>query len=357
MALTDFVAGQVLTAQQLDDSFAAVDWNENVIINGAMQVAQYGTSTTGITASGIYTADRWNLEIDTMGTWTETLEADAPTGSGFRNSVKLLCTTADASPSANDVVQFQQRTEGFNLQQFAKGTASAKTFCLSFWVKSNVTGTFIAQLLDVPNSRSVSAAYTISASGVWEQKKITFPADTTGAFANDNAQNLQTRFWLGAGSARTSGTLQTTWGSSAVATGYAVGQTNVAAATNNYWQVTGVQLQPERASQFAFMDYGTVLAQCQRYFLARISGYANSFFNVNSTNLAGSTYFPVTMRAAPTVTIYNLDTINQVANIGGGAGTVTGVASITTNSFSSIQGTGFTGLGGSQFNFQATAEI
>lgn len=358
MALTNFVAGQVLEAQQLDDSFAAVDWNENVIINGAMQVAQYGTSTASITTSGIYTADRWNLEIDTMGTWTETLEADAPTGSGFRNSVKLLCTTADASPGANDVVQFQQRTEGFNLQQFAKGTANAKTFCMSFWVKSNVTGTYIAQLLDVPNSRSVSASYTISASGVWEQKTITFPADTTGAFANDNVQNLQTRFWLGAGSARTSGTLQTTWGSSATLTGYAVGQTNVAAAINNYWQVTGVQVQPERASQFAFMDYGTVLAQCQRYFVQK-SGttYETGFFNVNSANLAGSATFPVTMRATPTIAIYNLTTVNQVALIGGGTGTVTGVSAISDRGFSGISGSGLTGLGGAVFSFLATAEI
>jgi hypothetical protein len=333
--------------------------NRNVIINGAMQIAQYGTSTASITTSGIYTADRWNLEIDSMGTWTESLEADAPTGSGFRNSVKLLCTTADASPAANDVVQLQQRIEGFNLQQFLKGTASAKPFAVSFWVKSNVTGTYIVQLLDVPNARAVSASYTISASATWEKKTVILPADTTGAFANDNVQNLQARFWLGAGSARTSGTLQTTWGSAVTTTGYAVGQTNVAAATSNYWQVTGVQLEVGSVSTpFEFEDYGVTLAKCQRYFLQKSgTNYETGFFNVNATNLAGAAFFPVTMRAAPTVAIYGLTTVNQVLLIGGGTGTVTGVSAITDRGFSGILGTGLTGLGGAVFSFLATAEI
>jgi hypothetical protein len=309
MALTDFVAGQVLTAQQLDDSFAAVDWNENVIINGAMQVAQRATSSAGITASGYFTADRWNTELITLGTWTQSVEADAPTGSGFRNSLKMLCTTADASPAASDLLNVQQRSEGLNVQQFAKGTASAKTFCMSFWVKSNVTGTYIVQLLDVPNSRSVSASYTISAAATWEKKTITFPADVTGAFANTSGQNLQTRFWLAAGSDRTSGTLQTTWGSSVTTTGYAVGQTNLASAINNYWQVTGVQVQPERASQFAFLNYGEVLAQCQRYFIkytSEAAAFTAWTLGLATSGTAANAFFalPVTMRAAPDALTY-----------------------------------------------------
>jgi hypothetical protein len=75
-----------------------------------------------------------------------------------------------------------------------------------------VTGTYIAELND-DNTRSVSASYTISVSGTWEKKTITFPADTTGAFDNDNALSLRTQFYLGAGSDSTSGTLATTWAS------------------------------------------------------------------------------------------------------------------------------------------------
>ena len=245
--------------------------NRNVIINGAMQVAQRGTSTASITIGGYYTADRWANELSSLGTWTQSVENDAPTGSGLRKSLKMLCTTADASPAAGDVHLMVQRLEGQNLQQFAKGTASAKQFSLSFWVKSNVTGTYVAELEDADNSRSVSASYTISASATWEEKTITFPADTTGAFDNDNALSLRVNWWLGSGTTYTSGTLATTWGTITSAN-RAVGQTNLASATNNYWQVAGVQLEAGAvATPFEFEDYGITLAKCLRYYWTSLS--------------------------------------------------------------------------------------
>jgi hypothetical protein len=276
----------------------------NVVINGAMQVAQRGTSTSSITTSGYYTADRWRLGISSIGTWTQSLENDAPTGSGLRNSVKMLCTTADAAPAASDIVGLAQRIEGQNLQQFLKGTASAKQFTLSFWVKSNVTGTYIAELLDTDNSRRVSASYTVSASATWEKKTITFPADTTGAFDNDNATSLEMFFHLGAGTDITSGSpLQTTWGTGT--TTRATGQTNVAAATNNYWQITGVQLEAGAvATPFEFEDYGTTLAKCQRYYFRLVDNTSQQFAvgtYYTATALAGTISFPTTMRSAPSM--------------------------------------------------------
>jgi hypothetical protein len=71
---------------------------KNLIINGAMQVAQRGTSTASITSDTYATTDRWRLLPSSQGTWTMSVENDAPTGSGFRKSTKVLCTTADASP-------------------------------------------------------------------------------------------------------------------------------------------------------------------------------------------------------------------------------------------------------------------
>jgi len=268
MSLTEYSPGDVLTAASLNANlaFAASSSNTNVIINGAMQVAQRGTSTASITASAYYTADRFSTANTTLGTWTQSIEADAPTGSGFRKSLKMLCTTADASPASGDVLRIDQGIEGQNLQQFLKGTSFAKPFSVSFWVKSNVTGTYIVWLFDEDNTRSVSASYSISVSGTWEKKTITFPADTTGAFNNDNGRSLIMAFFLGAGSDLTSGTLATTWASYTAANA-AVGQTNLAAATSNYWQVTGVQLEAGAvATPFEFEDYGTTLAKCQRYF-------------------------------------------------------------------------------------------
>jgi hypothetical protein len=275
-----------------------------VIINGAMQVAQRGTSTASITTTGYYTADRFQT-ICNYGTFTQSVEADAPTGSGFRRSTKMLVTTANASPAAGAELQFRQLIEGFNSQVFAKGTSSAKSFSISFWVKSNVTGTYVLELYDNDNARHVGATYTISASATWEKKTITFPADTTGAFDNDNALSLIVGFWLGAGTNFTSGTLPTTW-ASATSANRAVGQTNLAAATNNYWQVTGVQLEAGAvATPFEFEDYGVTLAKCQRYY-QRISP-ALAFGSFGGFGAAGSStgadfdfVLPVQMRVTPT---------------------------------------------------------
>jgi hypothetical protein len=279
--------------------------DRNVIINGAMQVAQRGTSTASITTSNFYTADRWYLGIITLGTWTQSLENDAPTGSGLRKSWKVLCTTADASPAAGDTCNVQYKIEGQNLQQFAKGTASAKQFSLSFWVKSNKTGTYIAELYDADNTRNVSASYSVSAADTWEKKTITFPADTTGAFDNDNALSLIVTFHLAEGSDNTSGTLATTW-ASFVAANRAVGQTNLAAATNNYWQITGVQLEAGAvATPFEFEDYGATLAKCQRYYY-RVGGNVSEDFYISgyqpaSTPIIQTYRHPVVMRTTPSI--------------------------------------------------------
>jgi hypothetical protein len=267
------VAGDVLTAafwnQQVRDNItelAGAPFARNILYNGAMQITQRGTSTASITTDGYYTADRWALALQTLGTWTQSVENDAPTGSGLRKSLKMLCTTAKASPSAGDYCFIRQLLEGQDLQRIAKGTSSAQTITVSFWVKSNLTGTFIAELQDQDNNRTISQSYTISASATWEKKTLTFAADTTGAFDNDNAASLALNFWLASGSTYTSGTLQTTWGTRTDANRN-VGGTNLAAATSNYWQVTGVQLETGSvATGFEFLPFGDELSRCQRYY-------------------------------------------------------------------------------------------
>jgi hypothetical protein len=124
--------------------------------------------------------------------------------------------------------------EGQNLQYLKKGTANAVSLTLSFWVKSTKTGTFIAELKDFNNTRTISKSYTVNTTNTWEKKTITFEGDTTGALTNNNALSLELNFWLGAGTDFTSGTLATTWGSS-VNANRAVGQVNIADSTSNDW--------------------------------------------------------------------------------------------------------------------------
>jgi len=281
-----------------DDNVGAPAFR-NVIINGGMSVAQRNTSVASLSAgSGYNTADRWS-SVYVGGTWTQSVENDAPTGSGHRKSLKMLCTAAKSTLVTSDRVIIQQNIEGQNMQHFAKGTSSAKSFTISFWVKSNVTGTYICELVDNDNARGISQAYTISASGVWEKKTLTYAADTTGVLDNDNGLSFFPRFWLAAGPDFTSSPLNTTWSGSA---NLATGQVNLASAINNYWQVTGVQLEAGSvATPFEQRFVGTELSLCQRYF-TRGRAYQSGYGTVATVDSGAYAVisFPVTMRITPT---------------------------------------------------------
>jgi len=286
----------------------------NIIINGDMSVSQRTTSTSGVSTTGQFVLDRWKLNVDSMGAWTISQSTDVPTGQGFASSMKWDCTTADASPAADDNIQLQQRFEGQNLQYLKKGTSSAESTTLSFWVKSNKTGTYICELRDKDNSnRHINKSYTISSADTWEKKIITFAGDTTGTLTNDSSTSIDLNFWLAAGSTWTSGSLQTSWGSSTSAN-RAVGQVNLADSTSNEWYITGVQLEVGQvASDFEFLPFEANLRRCLRYYFdttSTVNGEAGSglgglmvFKSFNANEAAGYNAFPVPMRGNPTITI------------------------------------------------------
>jgi len=200
-----------------------------------------------------------------MGTWTQSQSTEVPTGQGFAYSMKMDCTTADASPAASDQNNLQIKLEGQNLQYLKKGTSSAESITCSFWVRSNKTGTYIVRIKDNDNSRSISQSYTISSADTWEKKTLTYAGDTTGTLNNDANLSMTIDFCLGAGTTFTSGTLQTSWGSDTTADRY-VGQVNLADSTSNEWYVTGIQLEAgTSASDFEFLPFDINLARCHRY--------------------------------------------------------------------------------------------
>ena len=276
----------------------------NIIINGDMSIAQRGTSSSNV-SSGYHTCDRWKFDRG-VGTVTVSQETDAPTGSGFVKSFKVL-ETGSSSPSAGDTNLVQHLIEGQNLQYLKKGTSSAEPLTASFWVKGNLTGTYILELRDRDNSRQVSKSYTISSANTWEYKTISFPADTTGTLDNDNATSLQFNFWVSAGSNFTSGTLNTTWNSETAAN-RAVGQVNLNGTANNYIQWTGVQLEAGQvASDFEFLPVDVNLQRCLRYCFREYQednyhALVNGTFGTSSLFI-GILNLPVKMRAAPTLTI------------------------------------------------------
>ena len=300
-AITDANGGATTTINSVTPNANNVI-GKNLIINGAMQIAQRGTSTTGVTGSNYYTCDRYKTILTGLGTWTVEQSTDAP--DGFSNSLKHSCTTADASPAAADILYLSQIIESQNLQQVAKGTASAKSLTCSFWVKSNKTGTYIVGLQEFQNTRYIANSYTINAANTWEKKTITFAGDTTGTLANDNSAGLYLQFYLGSGSDYSSGTLATSW-ESTVNVNRAVGQVNLADSTSNYINITGVQLEVgDTATEFEHRPYGTELGLCERYY-QEIGKTANNLWvsaQYNSSNWWATVQYRTEMRANPTIT-------------------------------------------------------
>ena len=291
----------------------------NIIINGDMSIAQRGTSTSSITGNGYHTIDRYKTNLSSAGTWTQSRSTTAPTDQGFATSLKMDCTTADGSLSASDYLYIEQNIEGQFLQYLKKGTSSAESTTLSFWVRSNKTGTYIASIKDNDNTRMINQSYTISSADTWEKKTITFAGDTTGTLGNDNATSFRLILWLAAGSDYTSGTLSTSWESQTNAN-LAVGQVNLADSTSNEWYITGVQLEAgTSASDFEFLPKDVNLTRCQRYFqksydldttpgTATDTGvYWTGGSSDSGNNVSFLPSYKTTMRSSPSVTGYARD--------------------------------------------------
>lgn len=279
--------------------------NRNIIINGAMQVAQRNTSNTGVTTGGYYTADRWWFLPNSLGTWTMNVDSSGPTNSEFTKSANVIVTTANTSPGTSGYALIYQAIEGQNVQSIKKGKTNAESITLSFWVKSSNTGTFVTEAFDTDNTRQVSKSFTVNAVDTWEKKSLTFPADTTGTFNNDNGESLRIYFWLAAGTNFTSGTLNDTAWASNTNANRVVGQLNLANRAGNYFAFTGVQLETGTvATPYEWLDYGVELLKCQRYY-ERICekgsdrGVATAVWNGTSSVNAGIMF--VQKRVNPTM--------------------------------------------------------
>ena len=278
----------------------------NLIINGDMRIAQRATSKTGITAVGYHTVDRFQTNLINIGTWTQSQSTDVPSGQGFANSLKMDCTTADASPAAGDYLLVIHKIEGQNLQHLKKGTSSAEKITLSFWVRCSDTGDLQVNIRDIDNSRIIASTYTINTANTWEKKTITFDGDTTGTIDNDNASSFQIEWWLDSGTTFSSGSVPTTWQSNSNANRNAGATINLADSTSNDWYITGVQLEVgDTATPFEHRPYDMELARCQRYYFKlnpnniRYAMICPTAYTRSSTTVDLALSFPVTMRDKP----------------------------------------------------------
>ena len=375
---TDDITDGVITTSKLADNSvttAKTSYSDiihrNIIINGDMSIAQRGTSVTGKTADGYYTTDRWNHSIN-LGTWSIDQTTDVPSSQGFAKSHKMTCTTG-GSTSSGTQTYLHTRLEGQNLQYLKKGTANAESLTLSFWGKSaTTTGTMTVELFDTDNSRQISKQISLTTS--WTKYTITYDADTTGTFNNDNGASLYVLFWVSAGSNFTSGTLSETWTSNTNGN-RAVGQTNFAVTSTELY-FTGIQLEAgQTASEFEFLPFDINLSRCNRFYTTsqgvdEFGGFSSGDENAIFAGRIGAfsnqpvhVRFPVRMRTTPTITLYSLaGTSGNISNTTTTAGSH-GSNDTASTARVSESGLGYiTGFGGSDgqglaFQYEADAEL
>lgn len=280
----------------------------NLIINGDMRIAQRGTSVTGRTTGGYLTIDRFDADIASGGTWSQSQSTEVPSSQGFTKSYKFDCTATKATLDAGSKVAVQTKLEGQMVQHLQYGSSNAQTVTLSFWVKSNKTGTYTLEYYLADDNRHYTKTYTIDAANTWEKKTITIAGDTTGVIDNDNGNGLLLKWWLSAGSNFTGGTYtDATWAARTTANAVSSSNVNLADSTSNDWYLTGVQLEVgSTATEFEHLPVDVELARCQRYYYrnsadSNYMSYASG--RANSTTVGVFTYnHPVTMRALPTYT-------------------------------------------------------
>jgi len=239
--------------------------HRNVVINGDMQIAQRGSTSTGNTSGGYKTCDRWELSLTSAGTWTVTQSGTCP--DGFNNSIKLDCTTANTSLSATSFLSIRTSFEGQDLRRFAKGTSGAKAITVSFYVKTNKNGTYVVELYDVDNTKIATSLYTVSNNN-WNRYEFTIPASTnTGQFVNDNNKSMNLGFILAAGTNYTNGNQYGFFVQGSNLNRAAGLTVNLADSTSNEFYLTGVQMEEgEIATPFEHRTYHDEFLKCCRYY-------------------------------------------------------------------------------------------
>ena len=265
---------------------------KNYIINGSMDIAQRGNSST---VNSGFAVDRWRIVAVTGGTFTATQRSTdglnpSEEASGFATCLRMACNTTDTSIAAGDYLGFYQGIEGSEFARFEWGTARAKPATISFWVRSSKTGTYGVSFRNSAQNRTYVATYTINSANTWEKKAITVAGDTSGTWLTTTGVGVTINFTLMSGSNFTTSTLNT-WQAADDVT--STGQVNFMDSSANTWDLTGVQLEMgSNATSFEFETVVAMALQCIRY-------YQGVGIVMDTTLYKNYFYFP--MRATPVV--------------------------------------------------------
>lgn len=293
----------------------------NRIINGGMEIDQMnGGSAVNVGGGGFAYGPDMLVGASsggTTGTFSlQRLSATPPTN--FVNYVRVSCVTADASIASTDEYDMRSDVEGYNVRDFAMGTANAQVITLSFWVRSSLTGTYSGSIQNAAQDRSYPFEYSISVANTWEKKTVTLTGDVGGTWGNTTGVGLRVRFAFAVGASFANPA--NVWGA-----GNAVGTTNqvnfMSSNSGRTWDMTGLQLEVgSKATPFEFRTYHAELNLCQRYFEKSYGRDQNPgsavAANAHSgpgavTNSATTVtrfspvFFKATKRATPTITLWD----------------------------------------------------
>ena len=306
----DKVTSAAITDSSVTNAKLSFNANQfrNIIINGDMSIAQRATSATALAHQQYLTVDRWTQNL-TSSTLAFTGEQSTDSPEGFDYSYKISCTTAEASLAASSRFFPYYRVEDSNLGYLKFGSSSAVDLTMSFYVKSNKTGTYQINLWHNNVSGFISGTYTISSANTWEKKTIVFKGDQGTAMGNDAGVGLQLEFVLASGSDYTGGTFipnTTTTYPAYTGNARAANQgVNLADSTSNTWQITGLQLEVgSAASDFESLPTDVNLQRCYRYYEVIVSGNTKVIapaITYTASTAAGIINFKTTKRATPTL--------------------------------------------------------
>jgi len=305
----------------------------NKIMNGSIDVNQRRASgATGTTGSGTSTRtnalqmpDRWSYVSNTTAIMTAAQTSIVGVGAppeqyNLKNSLRLVVTTADASPGTTEYFSLLQTIEGYDIKSLVQ-----KTFTISFWVRATVTGSYSIALWNgvwggVQDTGYVTE-YTVDVTNRWEYKTITVIDGLPSFGSNWNFTNLEglTVAWtLYAGdSFRTSAT--NSW--YILPTLASLTQVNAVATIGNSFEITGVQIESGSvATPFEQRPFAVELAMCQRYYEKSFSygvtavqnvgsaeGAAYAVAAVNNQAFGANVTYTQSKRTAPTLTTFAPD--------------------------------------------------
>ena len=242
--------------------------HRNKVINGAMNIRQRAASENNISASGYYVADRFNINMVNVGSFRVNLFQSSQSPDGFNNSLGVSIGTGTAGAIASsERVSLEQRIESQNLQDLAFGTSAAKSFTLSFYVRSSRTGQYGINMRQHDSGKDYNEKFDISSANTWERKIITVTGNTGDTFADDNGIGLWFRIMLRAGSNSVGNVNYQSWGSSDDDKAPTGQQTTWGTDASDDFYLTGVQLEVGSvATPFEHISVDDELRRCRRYF-------------------------------------------------------------------------------------------